>query len=50
MALSAHQMQKGLSKTAHLAKEMPMALSEAVLPVQLLLQQVCMKAISPLNT
>ena len=50
MALSAHQMQKGLSETAHLAKEMPMALSEAVLPVQLLLRQVCMKAISPLNT
>ena len=50
MALSAHQMQKGLSKTAHFAKEMPMALSDAILPVELLLRQVCMKAISPVNS
>lgn len=50
MELSAHEMQKGLSKTTHLAKEMPTALSEAVLPVQLILRQVCMKAIAPLNT
>ena len=50
MAMSAHQMQKSLSKTADFAKEMPMALSEAVLPVELLLRQVCMKAISPVNS
>ena len=50
MAMSAHQMQKSLSKTAHFAKKMPVALSEAVLPVELLLRQVCMKAISPVNS
>jgi octaprenyl-diphosphate synthase len=50
MAQSAHRMQKCLSKTAHLAKEMPMALSEAVLPIQILLRQVCLKATSPVNS
>ena len=50
MVQSAHRMQKCLSKTAHLAKEMPMVLSEAVLPIQILLRQVCLKATSPVNS
>jgi hypothetical protein len=29
---------------------MPMALSEAVLPIQILLRQVCLKATSPVNS
>jgi geranylgeranyl pyrophosphate synthase len=45
LALSAYEMQKYLNQTARFAKEMPVSLSEAVLPVQSLLRQVCLKSI-----
>ncbi len=50
MLQTALRMQDNLSHASHLASKMPSALSEAVLPVQLLLQQVCLKATTLTNS
>jgi hypothetical protein len=50
MFIAAERMQDNLSQSSHLVEEMPLALAGAVLPVQELLQKVCMKATSLTET
>ena len=49
MAKSAHEMQKILAKTDSAVEALPSGLLEAILPVQLLLEQACLKSVAPTN-
>ena len=49
MAMSAHEMQKILAKTDSAAQALPSGLLEAILPVQSLLEQACLKSVAPTN-
>ena len=49
MAMSAHEMQKILARTDSAAQALPVGLLEAILPVQSLLEQACLKSVAPIN-